>query len=87
MNLSKKTIKKFKREGRFAYWKALFMSEITGWDMTLTTTDPIGEWVCSRCGECTFYEEFGEPIFTPYCAHCGAYIGKVEGGTLKYIDD
>ena len=76
MNMSKKTKKKFKNSGRVAYWKALHMSEITGWDPTITSTDPIGEWVCSRCGESTFYDEFGEPVFTPYCAHCGAYIGK-----------
>lgn len=76
MNMSKKTKKKFKNSGRVAYWKALHMSEITGWDPTVTGKDPIGEWVCSRCGESTFYDDWGEPIFTPYCAHCGAYIGK-----------
>ena len=76
MNISKKTKKKFKNSGRVAYWKPLYMSEITGWDMTLTTHDPIGEWVCSRCGESTFYDDWGEPICTPYCAYCGAYIGK-----------
>lgn len=55
------------------FWKALMMSEETGWDLSLTCGhDAVCEYVCSVCGKPAIIDEFGAVFLPDYCPNCGA---------------
>ena len=61
------------------FWKALMMSEETGWDLSLTCGhDAVCEYVCSVCGKPAIIDEFGAVFLPDYCPNCGA---RMDGGT------
>lgn len=54
------------------FWKALMMSEETGWDLSLTCGhDAVCEYVCSVCGKPAIVDEFGAVFLPDYCPNCG----------------
>ena len=60
------------------FWKALMMSEETGWDLSLTGGhDAVCEYVCSVCGKPNIVDEFGDSYLPNFCPNCGA---KMDGG-------
>ena len=62
-----------KQEREKGYWKPITMSETTGWDLSLTGGyDEILEYRCSKCGEATYIDEFGDFVLSDSCPHCGA---------------
>jgi DNA-directed RNA polymerase subunit RPC12/RpoP len=55
------------------FWKALMMSEETGWDLSLTGGhDTVCEYVCSVCGKPNIVDEFGDSYLPNFCPNCGA---------------
>lgn len=59
-------------EVHHGYWKAIMMSEATGWDLSLTGyCDEICEHVCSVCGKAAFIGETGSEILSCFCPQCG----------------
>lgn len=59
------------------FWKALMMSEETGWDLSLTCGhDAVCEYVCSVCGKPAIIDEFGAVFLPDYCPNCGAKMIK-----------
>lgn len=55
------------------YWKPIMMSEVTGWDLSLTGGyDEVCEYVCSQCNECANVGEDGNCILSKYCPNCGS---------------
>lgn len=54
------------------YWKAIMMSEATGWDCSLTGgRDEVFEHRCSKCGNAARLDEFGYEILSNFCPDCG----------------
>ena len=59
------------------FWKALMMSEETGWDLSLTGGhDTVCEYVCSVCGKPNIVDEFGDSYLPNFCPNCGARMIK-----------
>ena len=59
------------------FWKALMMSEETGWDLSLTGGhDTVCEYVCSVCGKPNIVDEFGDSYLPNFCPYCGARMIK-----------
>ena len=54
------------------YWKPYTMSEITGYDPTLSGNDPVGVYCCSVCGCDAYLGEDGKDLLTDFCPNCGA---------------
>lgn len=62
-----------------AYWKTLTMSDISGWDVSLTGGyDPVAEYVCSHCSNCALANYEGEEVLSAYCPFCGAKMDGYE---------
>lgn len=60
------------------FWKALMMSEETGWDLSLTGGhDAVCEYVCSVCGKPNIVDEFDDSYLPNFCPNCGA---RMDGG-------
>lgn len=60
-----------------AGWLPVYESEITGWDPALAGRDPIGGYVCSKCGYEAVYSCNDEYVLSDYCPGCGA---RMDGG-------
>lgn len=60
-----------------AGWLPVYESEITGWDPALAGRDPIGGYVCSKCGYEAVYSCNDEYVLSDYCPGCGA---RMAGG-------
>ena len=59
-------------------WSPIMMSEVTGWDLSLTGGhDEVCEYQCSVCGKSNILDEFGEVFLPPYCPWCGAKLKDV----------
>lgn len=58
-------------------WLPVYESEITGWDPALAGRDPIGGYVCSKCGYEAVYDCNDEYVLSNYCPGCGA---RMAGG-------
>lgn len=59
------------------FWKALMMSEETGWDLSLTGGhDTVCEYVCSVCDKPNIVDEFGDSYLPNFCPNCGARMVK-----------
>lgn len=66
-----------------AGWLPVFESEITGWDPALAGRDPIGGYVCSKCGYEAVYDCNDKYVLSDYCPVCGA---KMDGGDNDATD-
>ena len=60
------------------FWRAHTMSEVTGYDPTLSGIDPVCSYSCSVCGEDCYVSDTGDDILSKYCPFCGARM-KGEG--------
>lgn len=58
-------------------WETVFMSEATGWDISVAGRDPIYGHRCSICKEETFVNDVGEEMLTNFCPNCGS---RMRGG-------
>ena len=66
-------------EPKRGHWKAIMMSEMTGWDLSLTGGyDEVAEYVCSCCKEAAILDENGKDFLPNFCPYCGA---RMDGGT------
>lgn len=60
-----------------ATWLTQFMSDISGWDNSLTAGyDPVAGHYCSNCKHETFISDVGDEILSPYCPNCGAKMNN-----------
>lgn len=66
-----------------AGWLPVYESEITGWDHALAGRDPIGGYVCSKCGYEAVYDCNDEYVLSDYCPGCGA---QMDGGDNDAAD-
>lgn len=60
-------------------WETVFMSEATGWDVSIAGRDPIYGHRCSICKEETFCNDVGEEMLTNFCPYCGADMRERKG--------
>lgn len=63
-------------EPKRGWWETVFMSEATGWDVSVAGRDPIYGHRCSICKEETFNNDVGEEMLTNFCPNCGADMRK-----------
>ena len=60
----------------YGFWAPITESEMTGWDTTVAGRDPIGEYICSVCGNEAIYDCNDKFILSNYCPNCGAKMDK-----------
>ena len=54
------------------FWRPLQMSEVTGYDPSLSGDDPLFGHFCSVCGSQAVIDDVGDEMLSRFCPDCGA---------------